>query len=637
MNHGQSLLKTPLQTIQYLDKYARWRTAEGRRERWEETVDRTSTWLADRVGSVGPWPEVRAAMLAGDVMPSMRIVQMAGPALDRCHVGAYNCAYLPLDSIDSFAELLYILMQGTGCGFSVENQYVRQLPLVKEPDPSLVVHYRIPDDTPGWCDALRVGLSTWFKGGRMVYDYTAIRPSGALLRTKGGRASGPDPLRELFEFCDRVIGARRGNRLRPIDAHGIACYVGWIVQVGGVRRAATISLSDLDDEEMVSAKSGEWWLRHPWRAMANNSAVWTESHLDSSGLPRAEMWDREWAALVGSGSGERGFFNRALRIPEHRVRDEFGINPCGEIVLRPRQFCNLSIAVARPTDSRASLAAKVRLASYLGTVQSTLTDFGYLPDRWRTNCMEERLLGVDITGQQDCPLLRAGASGQASLLARLREIAIDENRRWAYKLGINPSASVTCVKPSGNSGVLLDASSGIHPRYAPYYIRRLRLGAGGPIHRLLMAHGVEGVPEVGHDPAEPRVVVIEMPVKAPAGAVTRKDLTAIQQLQNWLIVKKEWTEHNPSCTIYVQPHEWPALSALVRQHFASVGGLTFLPADDHTYRLAPMEEISAARYAAMAAAMPTIDFTRLREFEHDAGAVTSSREWACTAAGGCEI
>jgi ribonucleoside-triphosphate reductase (thioredoxin) len=638
--------KTPIQELQYYDKYSRWSQELGRRETWEETCDRVIDFLYKEAGGnvIIPdttWSDLYQAMYNLEAMPSMRIVQMAGPALERCHVGAYNCAYLPIDSWDAFGELLYVLMQGTGCGFSVEVDYIDSLPRIKRQKGEKAKKYTIPDTTQGWCFALTMGLKAWAEGLDIEYDFSRIRPQGAVLKTKGGRASGPEPLKQLLHFAKDKLLKAQGRRLDPIDAHDIACYCGHIVQVGGVRRAATISLSDLDDRDMRDAKAGQYWLHNVQRAMANNSVAYAER-------PKATVFMEEWLALARSGTGERGIFNRGglkSQLPKRRKKvGDFGINPCGEIILRPRQFCNLSIAIARPGDTQESLARKVRLAAIFGTLQSTLTKFQYLPESWKQNCEEERLLGVDITGQMDCELLRPAdeadlglhANNRILLLQSLQHEAVRTNAEYAKLLGIPESTAVTCIKPSGNSAQLFNCSSGLHPRYAKFYVRRLRIGAFTPIAKLLKDAGVPWFPEVGQSADSATVLVFEFPVAAPNGAPTRHDLNAIEQLDNWLMWKEHYTEHNPSVTIYVNDDEWPAVGAWVYEHFDSIGGLSFLPKDGGMYELAPYEEITQAEYGKRLKALPQIDFSKLSDYEKE-DMTEINREYACSGDKGCEM
>ncbi len=638
---------TPVQALQFFDKYSRFSQEFGRRETWEETVARVMAFFKAQAAKRKKdlpdetWANLTSAMLNLEAMPSMRIVQMAGPALERCNIGSYNCAFLPIDSWAAFGELLYVLMQGTGCGFSVEVEYVSDLPKIKRQKGEKPHRYIVPDTTIGWCEALTKGLNAWASGEDIVYDFSRIRPQGTVLKTKGGRASGPEPLKRLLAFAREKLLARQGRRLSTVEAHDIACYCGDIVQVGGVRRAAEISLSDLDDREMRDAKAGQFWLHNVQRAMANNSAVYDER-------PSASVFMEEWLALMKSGTGERGIFNRGgviKNLPKRRKkRDDFGINPCAEIVLRPRQLCNLSIAVARPDDTEDSLLMKVEWATIFGTLQCLLTDFDYLPEEWKENCEEERLLGVDITGQMDCPLLRpylglatdANRPGtREALLARLKARAVSTNQGLADKWGIPRSASVTCVKPSGNSAQLFNCSSGLHPRYAKHYVRRLRIGAYTPIAKLLKDAGVPWSPEVGQTQEDASVLVFEFPIKAPEGAPTRHDMTALDQLNNWLVLKTYYTEHSASVTIYVEDHEWLSVGAWVYEHFDLLSGLSFLPKDGGKYELAPYEEITEAEYNKRAKALPLVDFGQLGCYEKE-DMTEINREFACSG-DKCEI
>lgn len=629
---------TPIQELQFYDKYSRWSEKDGRRETWPETVKRVITFFQEELTRrklslpTETWCELENAMLALESMPSMRIVQMAGPTLRRCNVGAYNCAYLPMDSWQAFSELLYILMQGTGAGFSVEVDHVDSLPRIKRQHGQPGEKYTVPDTTEGWCNALLKGLNLWSNGYDIDFNFSKIRPQGAVLKTKGGRASGPEPLRQLLLFTRDKILSAQGRRLNPIEAHDIACFCGQIVQVGGVRRAALISLSDLDDRDMRDAKQGQFWLHNVQRSMANNSAVYHDR-------PRSAVFMEEWLALLRSGTGERGIFNRGglkTQLPKRRKKvADFGVNPCGEIILRPRQFCNLSIAVARANDTSESLARKVRLAAIFGTMQSLLTDFRYLSEDWSKNCEEERLLGVDITGQMDCPLLRPDNIDRAPLLDRLKNVAIETNQEYASLFSINPSAAVTCVKPSGNSAQLFNCSSGLHPRYASFYIRRIRIGAYTPIAQLLKDAGVPYFPEVGQSVQSATVLVFEFPVAAPDGAPTRHDLSAIGQLENWMDLKQWFCEHNPSQTVYVSDEEWPAVGAWVYDRFDGIGGLSFLPRDGGTYELAPYEEITKEQFDKRTKAMPVIDFAKLSDYEKE-DMTEVNREFACVG-DRCEI
>lgn len=623
---------TPLQYFQFLDKYARWNESAGRRETWRECCDRVMGWFRSRpqLAAVTPaeWGWLDDGLFGMRASCAMRIVQMAGPTLDRCNTGAFNCAYVSLDCLDSFVEMLYLLMQGCGVGFSVEAECVDQLPRVRKQKGGTPRTFTVPDTTEGWCDAYRAGLAAWFAGEDVSFDYSAVRPEGARLKTKGGRASGPGPLRQLLTFARDLVLRRQGRKLTGADAHHLACVTGKIVQVGGVRRSSCISLSDLDDAELRDLKRGNWWESSPWLDMANNSAVY-------EGTPDAVAFLEEWLALAKSGSGERGIFNRggALRqIPKRRKKDRFGLNPCGEVLLRSGQFCNLSIAVARADDTPATLEEKVRLAAFFGTLQSTLTEFRYVRPLWRQNTEEERLLGVDINGQMDCPLLRPGAAGRGELVRHLKGVVLEVNAALAKRLGIPASAAATVVKPSGNSAAFFGCSSGLHPRFARHQVRRVRVGRNGPLARLLAA---EGVPHAT-DPLNDSLLVFDfLPAPAPEGTPTRHDLTAVEQFQNWLFWKENWTEHNPSATLYVGPGEWLELGAEVYRHFDKVGGLSFLPRDNGTYRLAPNEELTEAEYAARLAAFPKIAWAKLSRYEED-DQTTAAMEPAC-AGGACEL
>ena len=639
--------KSDLQKTMFFDKYSRWNEKENRRETWEESVDRVCGWLQNethrRTGVELFWPELKQAMMGLESLPSMRVLQMAGPTLDRCNVGAYNCSYLPLKDWQGFGELLYILMQGTGVGFSVEKQYVDQLPVIKHQDscawqpeqfgldpdtqcPTILIE----DSTEGWCNAFTAGLQIWASGGDCTFDYSQIRPYGAPLKTKGGKASGPEPLKNLLEFSRKLILAHQGRKLSTLNVHDLACYCGSIVQVGGVRRAAEISLSDRDDAKMARAKMGQFWLVAPERAMANNSIVYNEK-------PQLMDYIDDWKILIESGSGERGIFNReGIRrgLPERRDREfDFGVNPCGEIILRPYQFCNLSIAVARNGDTLEDLARKVKNATTFGVVQSLLTDFNYIRPEWKANCEQERLLGVDITGQLDCEWF--GETTRIATYQFLRKVAVDRAKELSALLGINFSAAVTCVKPSGNSSQLLDTSSGIHPRFAPFYIRRLRLGASSAISKFLIANGVPHFAEVGQPPDNPTIWVFEFPVKAPEGARTRHDVDGIAQLEQWLTCKICYTEHNPSITVYVKEDEWLDVAAWVYSHWEQIGGLSFLPFNGGVYQLAPYEEISEQEYQQKLAVWPTINWDQLPAFEQG-DTTTVGQEFACVA-GVCEL
>jgi ribonucleoside-diphosphate reductase alpha chain len=630
---NQSLGNQFISEIQLYDKYARWIPAQERRETWPEVTDRVMGFLKTIPESAklpqSTWDALSESMLNKEVLPSMRIVQMAGPALERCHVGAYNCAYTTLSGPKDLSELLYILMQGTGVGYSVERKYVDQWPhpkVAKATGQYFTLY--VEDTTEGWCDAFREAIEAAMNSRDVQFNYSKIRPEGAWLHTKGGRASGPDPLRKLLEKTHEIIRARAGQRLRPIDIHRLATMCGSIVQVGGVRRAAELALFDEGDPEMTNCKEGEFWNEMPELAMANNSVATTGPVSDRALL----SW---MSQLSNTGSGEPGIFRRDGVVPQRRATGhDFGTNPCGEIILRPHQFCNLSVAVARPDETLQSLTRKVTLAAVLGTLQSCLTTFSYLGPSWKVNCDEERLLGVDITGACDCPLL-TNPDTLPGVLAQLQSQAIRVNVTAAALLGIPVSAAVTCNKPSGNSAQFLDTSSGIHARYAPYYIRRLRLQARSPLAEHLRAKGLPVYPEVAQGTLdEARTWVVELPVKSPDGAIVREDMSAVDQLSYWLMWKQHWTEHNPSCTIYVRPDEWVSVTAFLRLHWAHIGGLSFMPKDDHTYALAPYEEIDEDTYHERLANLPgQLGLGAIREV---ADFTTINQEYACTS-GICEV
>lgn len=615
---------TPMQYYQFLSKFARWREEDQRRETWGEACARTVAWFRKQtklhVITEQEWIELHDGLYNMEAACSLRSLQMAGPALDRCNSGLFNCCACAIQDIFSFQELLYLLMQGCGVGFSVEDEYICQLPRIKKQKKSPAFSCTIDDSTEGWCDALGLGLTHWCDGHDVVFDYSAIRPKGARLKTKGGRSSGPAPLKELLDFCRSLILSRQGRYLEDIDVHDICCMIGQIVQVGGVRRAATISISDRDSMAMRKAKFGNWIKTAPWRNMANNSAVY-------DGRPSDTDFMEEWLSLAQSGSGERGIFNReaACRLaPKRRKRARFQPNPCGEINLRPFQMCNLSIAVARHDDTVDSLARKVRLATMWGVIQSTCTDFGYIRPIWKKNCDEERLLGVDITGHADCPLLRFGAQGRSQLLDSLLKKVQEVKRPLSARLGISESTADTCVKPGGDSSVLFNCGSGISPQFSTYKIRWVRESKDSPVSQFLVNEGVLHA----ESPGNSSLLVFGFPIKAPEGATLRHDLTAIQQLENWLEWKQHWAEHSVSFTCYVGPDEWMETGNWVLQHFNEITGVSFLPRDNGNYRYAPNEEISKEEYEKMLAAFPSINWAKLIQYEHD-DRTESSQAFAC--------
>ena len=621
---------TPLQRFQFFDKYSRFNYDFGRRETWIETVDRSVDYMYELAGARLPaatYDRIRRAILEMRSMPSMRLLAMAGPAARRNSIAIYNCSYQPVESIDSFVEALIISMSGCGVGFSAESRYVENFPRVKRQSNAAPRKYTVEDSAEGWADALRAGLETWFEGGDIRFDLSLLRPAGAALRTKGGRASGPEPLRVMLEFARSRILARQGSFLRPIDAHDIMCAVGNAAVSGGVRRTAMISLFDYDDDEMRLSKSSDFERDNSQRWNANNSAVWPEG-----GLTQPEFI-HQFLEMVESERGEPGIFNRQAALamrPTRRKLAEFGTNPCGEIVLRPWQFCNLTAAVARHDDTFETLREKVEIAAIIGTIQSMATNFPGLRPQWQQNCEEERLLGVDITGQMD-----SLAAQDSDIKDRLRQIAIEVNRQTAQTLGINQSAAITCVKPSGNSSQLLDCSSGLHARWAPYYIRNVRVAAHSPIFKVLRDAAVPMDPENGQTPEHANTWVIHFPVKAPDGAITRKDRSAIAQCEYWLQNKLYWTEHNPSCTITYRPDEVIDLMKWVWEHRDQIGGLSFLPAFDAKYDNMPYVEVTKEQYERLAAEFPEIDFSKVYRYEEE-DLTNAAQELACSA-GYCEI
>jgi ribonucleoside-triphosphate reductase len=623
---------TPLQKFQFFDKYSRFDYGLGRRETWIETVDRAVSFLRelsqDRLDDA-VYQRIRNAMLQMKAMPSMRLLASAGEYARSNHLAIYNCAFVAVDSIDAFAETLFLSMSGCGVGFSVERQFTATLPAVKD-QTGVVYDYTIEDSSEGWAEAVRFILQSWFDGYDVKIDYSRVRPAGSVLRTKGGRASGPRPLRRMFEFARKTILGAQGRQLTPLELHDIMCMVGNAAVSGGHRRTAMISLFDMDDHEMLNSKVGDFETQNSQRWNANNSAVWP-----NEGITR-EAFDVQWDAMIASERGEPGIFNRQaanLLAPERRQDlgwKEFGVNPCGEVTLRSGQLCNLSIAVARFGDSVADLMEKVEVATIIGTIQSMATNFPVLRQKWRDNCEEERLLGVDITGQLDCPTVQS-----RSVMSLLRDHVVTINKKYAALLGINQSTSTTVVKPSGNSSQLLNCSSGLHARWAPYYERNVRVSSTSPIFKVLKDAGVPMDPENGQTAEDADTWVIHFPVKAPDGAITRNDRSAIEQSNYWLLNKKYWTEHNPSVTVTYRPHETEELREWVWEHRDLIGGMAFLPAFDAQYAQLPYIEIPREEYERRAAAFPVIDFSNLYKHERSDW-TTAAQELACLA-GQCEV
>lgn len=631
----------------YLRTYAKWIPEEGRRETWIETVDRYISFMRENLGeklTSKEYAELRMGILKQEVMPSMRLMQFSGEAARRCNTCAYNCTFTAPVKLEDFAEIMYLSMQGCGVGFAVESQNVEQLPqIMKQSGQKLPAHI-IHDSKEGWCDALTLGLKTWYAGKDITFDFSQVRPAGARLKVMGGKASGPEPLMSLLAFARERILSRQGRRLRSIDAHDIACKIGECVVAGGVRRTAMISLSDLDDVEMRDAKKGQFYMTAPHRSVANNSAVYETQPTNT------ELMD-EWVALMKSGSGERGIFNRgslAITLPKRRaeyfkkfgfingdgvVNGPIGTNPCAEIVLQSKQFCNLSEVIARAGDTEASLLRKARLAAILGTYQSTLTKFGYISKEWTDNCEAERLLGVSITGQWDSPAVR-----RAEVMRKVRDTAIKTNITYAKRFGVKPSMSVTSVKPSGTVSQTFNCASGIHPRHAPYYIRRVRISATDSLFKLMRDQGVPFYPEVGQSIENANTFVLEFLVKAPdhsKEARFKDDLSALEQLEYWKKVKLNFTEHNPSATISVSENEWIGVVDWIQKNWDIIGGLSFLPRSEHVYRLAPYEAITKEEYESRMERFPKVDYSKLYAYERQ-DETEMKKELAC-AGGVCEI
>jgi ribonucleoside-triphosphate reductase (thioredoxin) len=621
---------TELQKFQFYDKYSRFNYELGRRETWVETVSRAVDYLkelSDSKLSDEIYDRIKISMLEMRAMPSMRLLAMAGPAARRNNIAIYNCSYMPVDSIDSFVEALIISMSGCGVGFSVERRYVENFPRIQRQTSSSPIKFVVPDSAEGWAEALRLGLEKWFSGSDVIFDYSQVRPGGMPLITKGGRASGPEPLRKMLDFTRSRILNRQGSFLRTIDAHDIMCAVGNAAVSGGVRRTAMISLFDFDDLEMRFCKSGENISGNEQRWNANNSAVWPERQLSQEEVAKF-MLD-----MVESGRGEPGIFSRLSAIstkPERRLPAEFGTNPCGEIILRPFQFCNLSIAIARPEDTFETLKEKVEIATIIGTIQSMATYFPGLRREWSKNCEEERLLGVDINGQMDSLIAR-----DPEVQEKLRQHVIDTNSKIAKILEINPSAATTCVKPSGNSSQLFDCASGVHARWSPYYIRNVRVASHTPLFKVLRDTGVPMNPENGQTTENANTWVIHFPVKAPEAAITRGHISAIAQCDYWLQVKTKWTEHNPSVTITYRPDEILDLIKWVWSHQDLIGGMSFLPLFDAQYDQMPYMEITETDYQELKQVFPIIDFSKIYRYELE-DYTTAAQELACFA-GSCEI
>ena len=619
-------LPTDYQAFIHTSRYARWLDKEQRRETWAETVDRYMTNVVIPVmGKDSFVNQIEQAILNLEVMPSMRAMMTAGKALDRDNTSGYNCSYLPVDDPKSFDEAMFILLCGTGVGFSVERQYIQKLPDVPElydSDTKIIVK----DSKEGWAKAFRQLLALLWAGEIPQWDVSNVRPAGARLKTFGGRASGPAPLVDLFTFTVKIFKDAQGRKLSSIECHDLMCKIGEVVVVGGVRRSAMISLSNLSDDRMRHAKSGDWWTNNPQRALANNSVAYTEK-------PDSLSFMREWMALVESGSGERGVFNReaskkqAAKFERRDPSYDFGTNPCSEIILRPYQFCNLTEVVVRATDNFGDLARKVKIATTLGTIQSTYTKFPYLRKIWKDNTEEERLLGVSLTGIMDNPLLTSKQNGLSKNLENLRQVAVNTNNSLANNLGINPSTAITCVKPSGTVSQLVDSASGIHARHSRQYIRTVRGDNKDPLTQFMKDQKIPNQPCVMKPE---QTTVFSFPIKSPANAIVTEDMSAIDQLETWLMYQRHWCEHKPSVTINVRKDEWFEVGAFVYKHFDEMSGVSFLPYNEHTYQQAPYQDISKREYETLLSLMPEkIDWTLLTDYEKE-DSTNSSQTFACT-------
>ena len=637
---SNNYLPTSYQEFIHLSRYSRWLPEEERRETWDETVGRYFNFFTEHLKDMHEYKitkslreELEEAVLSTSVMPSMRCLMTAGEALKRENIAGYNCSYVAVDRPQAFDEILYVLMNGTGVGFSVERQYVNELPRIAEeffPSDTVIT---VADSKLGWAKAYKELVGMLYIGQIPRWDLSKVRPAGAPLKTFGGRASGPEPLESLFNFTVTTFQSAAGRKLSSLEAHDIVCKIAEIVVVGGVRRSALISLSNLSDDRMRDAKSGQWWNDNGQRALANNSACYTEK-------PDMGIFMNEWKALYDSKSGERGIFNResAVKMAEKNGRRnttdyDFGTNPCSEIILRNREFCNLSEVVVRVTDTKESLLKKVRLATILGTFQSTLVNFKYVSSSWRKNCEEERLLGVSLTGIMDNSLTNGKEDGLEELLDALREQAVKTNKEFAQKIGINQSVAITCVKPSGTVSQLVDAASGIHARHNPYYIRTVRGDKKDPLTKMMVDQGFP----VEDDVMNPsHTSVFSFPMKVDSSAVFRTDMTAIEQLELWLTYQKHWCEHKPSVTISVKENEWMEVGAWTYKHFDYMSGVSFLPFSEHTYKQAPYQDIQKEEYEILLEKMPkNVEWSKLAEYEKTDMTI-GAQELAC-AAGFCEI
>ena len=615
----------------HISRYARFNDELGRRETWMETVNRYINFFKEKTNNNDkiPWEDLRSAILNLEVMPSMRCLMTAGPALEKDHVAGYNCSYLPIDNPKAFDEIMYVLMCGTGVGFSVESRYTNKLPEVPEDLHSTDTTIVFADSKTGWASGFREFITLLYSGKIAKWDISKIRPSGERLKTFGGRASGPEPLVDLMNFTINIFKKARGRKLSTLECHDIVCKIADIVVCGGVRRSALISLTDLNDDLLRHAKSGDWWTHNGQRALANISAVY-ESNVNM------DTFMNEWHALYMSKSGERGIFSRvackniAIQNGRRDPNHEWGVNPCAEIVLRPYQFCNLSEIVVRAEDDVESLKRKARIASIIGTLQSTLTDFRYINKKWKKNCDEERLLGVSLTGICDNNLLNKPSKELANALDELRLHCVEVNKEFAEYLSIPASTAVTAVKPSGTVSALVDSASGIHPRYAKFYIRRVRTDMKDPLAQFMINKGYKAE----EDFYSKSNWVFSFPMRAPENSITRNDMSAIEQLELWRMYQNHWCEHKPSITVYVGEDEWMEVGAWVYKNISILSGVSFLPRDNGSYRQAPFEEIDETKYNELLAAQ-NVDINWL-EFMEETDTTTSTKELACVS-GTCEI
>ena len=627
-------LPTQYQSFIHLSRYSRWVESENRRETWSETINRYFDFFAQHLQSNCQYKipmsvrnELTKSILDLEIMPSMRALMTAGEALERDNIAGYNCSFIAMDRVRAFDEILYILMCGTGVGFSVEREFIHKLPTIAEEFEQSDTTIVVQDSKLGWAKAYRELVSLLIGGQIPRWDLSRIRPAGARLKTFGGRASGPEPLDDLFRFTVETFKKASGRKLNSVEVHDIVCKVAEVVVVGGVRRSALISLSSLTDERMRDAKHGQWWIENPQRSLSNNSVAYKEK-------PEIGTFMEEWLSLYKSKSGERGIFNRkAAKKTVARLMDrrdpnhEFGTNPCSEIILRDREFCNLSEVVVRCDDTPESLERKVRLATILGTMQSTLTNFKFLSNEWIKNCEEERLLGVSLTGIMDNAATSTNGEELRNLLLRLKQVAIDTNKEWAKKLGINPSAAITCVKPSGTVSQLVDCASGIHARHSEYYIRTVRADQKDPLCKFMTEAGFPCEPDV----MKPEhTMVFSFPVKSPTNSIFREERTAIEQMELWLTYQRFWCEHKPSITVSVKENEWMEVGAWVYKYFDEVSGVSFLPFSEHSYKQAPYQECTKEQYEEVLAKMPNdIDWSMLKKFEQT-DSTQGTQSFACS-------